>query len=66
MTNKKQIYPDFVRSSQAAQMLGIAQVRVYQLVHSHQIESVRIGKLIRIYRDSVESYLEAASVAENV
>ena len=37
-------YPDILTVSQAANALGVGRNTMYQLVHTHQIGSKRIGK----------------------
>jgi excisionase family DNA binding protein len=41
---------------EAAEQLGIGKTKAYQLVRSGALESVRIGRLRRIHRDSITAY----------
>ncbi|MGI5223766.1 helix-turn-helix domain-containing protein [Actinoallomurus sp. CA-142502] len=42
---------------QAAEMLGIGRDRVYNLLRTGQLESIKIGKLRRIPRSALDSYI---------
>lgn len=42
---------------QVAELLNIGRNTVYELVRSHQLRSVRIGRQIRIPRSALEDYL---------
>ena len=43
---------------QGADILGIGRHAAYHLVQSGQLPSIKIGKQIRIYRGTLENYLE--------
>lgn len=42
---------------QTAEMLGIGRDRVYNLLRTGQLESIKIGKLRRIPRSALDSYI---------
>jgi excisionase family DNA binding protein len=49
---------------QAAERLGIGRTLMYSLVHSGDVESVRIGRLRRIPSDALDAYLARLRTAE--
>lgn len=46
---------------EAGQVLRVGRSVTYELVHSGQLRSVRIGRSIRIPRDALVEYLQLAS-----
>lgn len=50
-------YPDALTPAQVQEMLGVGRRMVYGLLHSGNIQSVRMGKLYRIPKVAVIDYL---------
>lgn len=46
-----------VSVTQASQLLAVSKMTVYRLVNTNQVESVRIGRLVRIPRAEIERVL---------
>ena len=46
---------------EAGQVLRVGRSVTYELIHSGQLRSVRIGRSIRIPRDALVEYLQLAS-----
>ena len=55
----EQEIPAVLSVAELGQILGIGTNKAYQLVHSNQLETLRIGKQIRIPRHSLLKYLGA-------
>ncbi len=45
-------------ASEVAVLLGCSRSYVYELIGNDRLESVRLGKLIRVPRVSLEAYIE--------
>lgn len=50
-------YPDAITAEQVQQMLGVGRRKVYELLKSGEIPSIRMGRLYRIPKLSVIDYL---------
>lgn len=50
-------YPDIVTVKQLRQMLAIGHNQALDLVHSGEIKSFRIGRMIKIPKNSVIDYI---------
>lgn len=53
-------YPDVLTVTDVARILRIGRNSAYQLIGSHCIRSVRVGRSIRIPRRALEDYLTSA------
>lgn len=53
-------YPDVLTVSELADLFQIGRSSAYNLVKTHRIRSIRIGRCIRIPRTAVEEYLSNA------
>lgn len=52
--------PALVTVTEASKLLRISPNRTYELVHSAQFKSLRIGKQIRIPKDSLIEFIRSA------
>lgn len=50
-------YPDIVTVKQLRQMLAIGHNQALDLIHSGEIKSFRIGRMIKIPKNSVINYI---------
>lgn len=57
-------HPDVLTPGEVQKMLGIGQKLTYQLLHSGEIASVRMGRLYRVPKVAVIDYLCANENAE--
>jgi len=51
------VAPDLLTVPEAAQLLRISRNLAYELVAQHQLPCVRLGRTIRIPRDSLEQWI---------
>lgn len=56
--NDRRVAPLLLKPEQAAEALGIARTRLYQLMRVGDIKSVKIGKLRRIPVAALQAYVE--------
>lgn len=50
--------PFVVRLTMAAKLIGISRTRLYELIGSGDIETIKIGRLTMIPTDSLKSFIE--------
>lgn len=53
-------YPDIMSIADIRDALGIGRTKAYELVNTGQIKSIRIGNTIRIPKQSLLAFIEAA------
>lgn len=56
--NGRRVAPLLLKPEEAAEALGIARTRVYQLMRAKEIRSVKIGKVRRIPVAALNAYVE--------
>lgn len=56
--NGRRIAPLLLKPEEAAEALGIARTRVYQLLRAGELGSVKIGKVRRIPVAALQAYVE--------
>ena len=56
--DRRRIAPLLLKPEEAAEALGIARTRVYQLLRAGEIRSVKIGKVRRIPVAALQAYVE--------
>ncbi len=56
-------YPDIVSVDQMTEMLGIGRNTAYKLLSNGNIKSIRIGRVHKIPKQSVISYLNNALIS---
>lgn len=56
--NRRRIAPLLLKPEEAADALGIARTRVYQLMRAGELRSVKIGKVRRIPVAALQAYVE--------
>lgn len=56
-------YPDIVSVEQMTEMLGIGRNTAYKLLNNGSIKSIRIGRVHKIPKQSVISYLNNAMIS---
>jgi excisionase family DNA binding protein len=56
--NGRRVAPLLLKPEEAAEALGIARTRVYQLMRAGEIRSVKIGKVRRIPVAALAAYVE--------
>ncbi len=49
--------PELLTTSDVASMLGLGRTRTYELLRS-EIPSYRIGRVIRVHRQDIETWLQ--------
>lgn len=54
----RRVAPLLLKPEEAAEALGIARTRVYQLMRAGDIQSVKIGKVRRIPVAALQAYVE--------
>ena len=54
----RRVAPLLLKPEEAAEALGIARTRVYQLMRAQEIRSVKIGKVRRIPVAALQAYVE--------
>ena len=54
----RRVAPLLLKPEEAAEALGIARTRVYQLMRAGEIRSVKIGKVRRIPVAALQAYVE--------
>jgi excisionase family DNA binding protein len=45
-----------------ADHLGVSRMTIYRLVDSGELDAVRVGRIIRVYRASYRAYLRAHAI----
>jgi excisionase family DNA binding protein len=50
--------PNFLKVSEIAEILRVSKMTVYRLVHSGELESVRVGRCFRVTDMTVANYLK--------
>ena len=58
-----EINPEWVTYKQAAELSGLSRTTLWKLVSASEIEAARVGRAVRINRDSLTAYMKRA--AEN-
>jgi excisionase family DNA binding protein len=48
-----------LKPSEVTQILGLGRSKVYELIASGQMPSIRVGRVIRVPRTSLESWIVA-------
>ncbi len=49
-------------TKEAARYLGITQRTLYKLINAGQLPAYKIGRVIRVRRDEVDAFLDAARI----
>ena len=58
MSGHQHVEPICVRINDAAQMIGIGRTKLYELISSGELETVKIGKATRIITASLHGLVE--------
>ena len=58
MSNQRPVEPICVRGNDAARMIGIGRTKLYELISSGELETVKIGKATRITTASLPRLVE--------
>lgn len=58
MSNQRPAEPICVRVNDAARMIGIGRTKLYELISSGELETVKIGKATRITTASLHRLVE--------
>jgi excisionase family DNA binding protein len=58
-----EINPEWVTYKQAEELSGLSRTTLWKLVSASEIEAARVGRAVRINRDSLTAYMKRA--AEN-
>jgi len=53
----------FLTVAEVASIMRVSKMTVYRLVHSGELEAIRVGRSFRVPEQAVHSYLEDAFVA---
>lgn len=53
----------FLTVSEVATIMRVSKMTVYRLVHSGELEAIRVGRSFRVPEQAVDRYLKAAYVA---
>src|SRR5262245_29613096 len=51
-------HDDLMTASQVSKRLGLTKARVYELLRSHDLPAVRIGRQVRINRQDVQEFIK--------
>jgi excisionase family DNA binding protein len=55
----------FLTVAEVAAIMRVSKMTVYRLVHSGEIEAIRVGRSFRVPKQAVDQYLRDASVGDN-
>ena len=58
MSNQRPVEPICVRVNDAARMIGIGRTKLYELISSGELETVKIGRATRITTASLHKLVE--------
>ena len=58
MSGQKPVEPICVRVNDAARMIGIGRTKLYELISSGELETIKIGKATRITTASLHRLVE--------
>ncbi|HWV27856.1 MAG TPA: helix-turn-helix domain-containing protein [Aeromicrobium sp.] len=50
--------PTFLTVAEVAAQMRVSKMTVYRLVHSGELEAVRVGRSFRVPEDAVQAFLE--------
>lgn len=50
--------PTFLTVAEVAAQMRVSKMTVYRLVHSGELEAVRVGRSFRVPEDAVEEFIE--------
>jgi excisionase family DNA binding protein len=53
----------FVTVAEVATILRVSKMSVYRLIHSGELESIRVGRTFRVPEPAVSRYLQGAAVS---
>ncbi len=53
----------FLTVAEVARIMRVSKMTVYRLVHSGELEAVRVGRSFRVPEEAVNQYLKGAFVA---
>jgi excisionase family DNA binding protein len=53
----------FLTVAEVARIMRVSKMTVYRLVHSGELEAVRVGRSFRVPEEAVNQYLKSAFVA---
>ena len=42
-----------------ARILGCGRTKAWEIVHSNEIQTVRLGRLVRLERDAIEEFIQS-------
>jgi excisionase family DNA binding protein len=65
MTAEQQAWPELMTVAEVAAIMRVSKMTVYRLVHSGEIEAIRVGRSFRVPKQAVDQYLRDASVGDN-
>jgi excisionase family DNA binding protein len=57
-------WPDFLTVGEIADLLRVSKMTVYRLVHSGELESIKVGRSFRVASSSLRSYMAAVGYTE--
>lgn len=55
--------PLLVTIPQAAELLAVSRSTIYELIWSHELEPIRIGRIVRLTIDDLEDYVQRKRAA---
>ena len=58
MTGQRTVEPICVRVNDAARMIGVGRTKLYELISSGELETIKIGKATRITTASLHRLVE--------
>jgi excisionase family DNA binding protein len=64
MSRRQTVEPICVRVNDAARMIGIGRTKLYELIATGELETVKIGKATRITTASLHALVERQLVSE--
>jgi len=60
----QQVQPEWLRYPEAEKYAGLGRSTLFGLVQSGQIQAAKVGKAVRLSRQSIDSYMERHSIAD--
>tara|TARA_B100001057_G_C22459220_1_gene798184 strand:+ start:444 stop:638 length:195 start_codon:yes stop_codon:yes gene_type:complete len=58
MSNQRPVEPICVRVNDAARMIGVGRTKLYELISSGELETIKIGKATRVTTASLHKLVE--------
>jgi excisionase family DNA binding protein len=60
----QQVQPEWLRYPEAERYSGLGRSTLWRLVKDNRIQAAKVGKAIRLSRQSIDSYMEEQSITD--